>query len=86
MNTPNFEEQLSYEQAIQRLEEILREMEAPGLPLERALQLYESGKILVHYCRQKLSQAELRIQQIHDRNDTTPTLTPFATREDPADQ
>ncbi|MCL5947299.1 MAG: exodeoxyribonuclease VII small subunit [Chloroflexi bacterium] len=61
-------------------------METPGLPLERALQLYESGKMLAHYCRQKLSQAELRIQQIHDRNGAAPILIPFTTLEGTADQ
>ena len=49
---------LSFEQAIQRLEKIVADMEGAELPLEDVLKKYEEGTRLVRFCSQKLEEAE----------------------------
>jgi exodeoxyribonuclease VII small subunit len=57
-------ESLSYEEAFQRLEQILIALETAELSLEETLQRFEQGQALAHRCAALLDQAELRIQQI----------------------
>jgi exodeoxyribonuclease VII small subunit len=57
-NVPPFEE------ALKKLESIVEAMEADDLPLETLLAKYEEGSRLVKICREKLSEAELKIQQL----------------------
>jgi exodeoxyribonuclease VII small subunit len=67
----------SFEQAIQRLEKIVAEMEAAELPLEDILKKYEEGSRLVRFCSQKLEEAEQKIELLTKRNDGTVVLKPF---------
>ena len=57
-------EELSYEQALAELEEIVAVLEAEERSLEAALALFERGQALAHYCGNLLDQAELKVQQI----------------------
>jgi len=57
-------EQLSYEQAIAELEQIVTILETEEQPLNEALALYERGLALARYCTSLLDQAELKVQQI----------------------
>lgn len=54
---------LTYEEAYDRLEQILQSLESGDLPLEKALSLYEQGSALAAYCAAKLDEAELRVRQ-----------------------
>ncbi|MGC8988996.1 MAG: exodeoxyribonuclease VII small subunit [Verrucomicrobiia bacterium] len=56
--------QLPFEEALQRLEAIVAEMESETLPLEQLLTRYEEGVKLVEVCQTRLAAAELRIQQL----------------------
>ncbi|HUD45756.1 MAG TPA: exodeoxyribonuclease VII small subunit [Candidatus Baltobacteraceae bacterium] len=56
-----------FEEALKRLESIVESMEAQDLPLETLLARYEEGSRLALLCQAKLSQAELKIQQL-DKN------------------
>lgn len=55
---------LSYEQAIEELEELVQKLETGNLTLEESVQLYEQGVELSALCRQKLEDAELKIKTI----------------------
>lgn len=57
-------EELSYEQAFERLEQIVALLEGNEHSLEISLKLFERGQQLAHYCAELLDQAELRIQQL----------------------
>lgn len=57
-------DQLTYEQALAELEEIVNILEAEERPLENALAIFERGQALAHYCAGLLDQAELKVQQI----------------------
>jgi exodeoxyribonuclease VII small subunit len=57
-------EVLSIEQAMQRLEALVREMEAGQLPLEKLIASYEEGVKLASVCQEKLDAAAKKIQII----------------------
>jgi exodeoxyribonuclease VII small subunit len=55
---------LPFEEALKKLEEIVEAMESQELPLEKLLSQYEEGTRLARVCQEKLSEAELKIQQL----------------------
>lgn len=57
-------EELSYEQAFERLEQIVTILESDDHSLDVSVQLYERGQQLAHYCAELLDHAELRILQL----------------------
>ena len=52
---------LSLDEAISRLEAVVRELEGGGLPLEKALELFAEGIELSRICSRNLQAAEQRI-------------------------
>ncbi len=56
----------TFEEAYKRLEEIMEELEvkAENIPLEKMLSLYQESLELLKICRDKLSEAELKIEKI----------------------
>lgn len=69
------DEQLSFEQAMQELEDIVGTLEAGELPLEESLQRFERAVRLSRISQQKLQQAEQKVAVLMQR-DNTETLTP----------
>jgi exodeoxyribonuclease VII small subunit len=59
------DEGLSFEQALERLEQISQSLEQGGLKLEEAIALYEEGIALVKTCHERLNAAELKISQLN---------------------
>lgn len=57
-------ETLSYEEAYQQLETVVKSLEAGDQPLEAALELFERGQQLVQRCMSLLEGAELRVKQV----------------------
>ena len=55
---------LPFEDALKKLEGVVETMESGDLPLEMLLAKYEEGAKLVKICQEKLSEAELKIQQL----------------------
>ena len=56
------QEELSFEAALQRLEEVLNALEHGDLPLEEAMRAFEEGARLVRVCHQKLDEVEKRVE------------------------
>ena len=54
----------SFEEALKRIEEILKQLENKELDLEEAINLYEEGLKLIHFCEEKLKNARIRIEVI----------------------
>ena len=54
----------AFEDALKKLEGIVEAMESDDLPLETLLAKYEEGAKLVKVCQEKLTEAELKIQQL----------------------
>ena len=67
MNAQN--EPMTFEQALTRLEAIVRTLEAGELPLDETVRLYEEGQRLRLYCEQYLADAEQRIAVIRQAGD-----------------
>jgi exodeoxyribonuclease VII small subunit len=70
-NNPPFEE------ALKKLEAIVEAMESGDLPLEMLLARYEEGTKLAQICQAKLTEAELRIQQLEKDTAGGLKLKPF---------
>ena len=52
----------SFEAGLADLEAVVKELETEGLPLERAIQVFEKGVALSDRCRKQLEDAESRIE------------------------
>ena len=57
-------EQVTYEQALARLDEIVAALEKNDLPLDDALALFEEGTKLTALCTEKLENAKQKITVI----------------------
>ena len=55
------EKKISFEQALSRLEEIVKELETGTAELDKSLDMFEEGIKLVKLCSSKLDDAEQRI-------------------------
>ena len=67
----------TFENAVERLEHIVEEMEGDQLPLEEMLQRYEEGTKLVKLCGEKLTAAEKRIEIVARNASGKPQIDPF---------
>lgn len=54
----------SFEENMQRLEQIVRAMERGDVPLEESLKLFQEGTELVECCTKRLDDAELQVKKI----------------------
>ena len=54
----------SFEQAFTELQKVVEQLEDGGLPLERALELFERGTRLAQECERIVDQAELRVTRL----------------------
>ena len=54
----------TFEEAMERLEEIVTTMEQGEIPLEESLKLFEEGTALVRRCTEVLDKAQLRVTQV----------------------
>ena len=71
----NIQEELSFEEAFDRLGETVQALESGGLTLESATNLYEDGMQLVKLCNRLLSEAELKVTQLKDVYSERPAHT-----------
>ena len=70
--------ELSFEDALKRLEEIVRKLESGEAALDDAIKLYEEGDRLKQQCEARLAAAQARIEQIQFGRDGSPSGTaPF---------
>ena len=54
----------TFEQALERLEEISRKLESGEVSLEGSLKMYEEGMKLIEFCNTKLNEALKTIQKL----------------------
>lgn len=52
---------LSFEKAMRKLEEIVQELEGQDMPLENALKKFEEGIEISKFCNKKLEETEKKI-------------------------
>jgi exodeoxyribonuclease VII small subunit len=68
---------LTFEQALKRLEEIVEALETEDLDLDKSLQFFEEGVHLSRHCNQQLQAAEKRIDILLSKTDGTLAAEPF---------
>jgi len=71
------EAELNFEGAMDRLEEIVEQMESGKLPLEDLIVRYEEGMNLVKVCQERLANAEQKIEIIARNSAGKPIIKDF---------
>lgn len=61
-------EEISFEKAMDRLEEIVDLMSQPTTSLDVSLQLYEEAESLMRICESRIRQAEERVRQLSEKH------------------
>ncbi len=64
----NKKNEMNFENALQRLEEISELLESDKTPLEDSIKLFEEGIQLKEFCEEKLKSAKLKINKIIKKN------------------
>ena len=62
------ESDLSFEEALSRLEEIIYRMESGESPLESLVENYQSGVQLLKLCRSRIESAEMKIKEVTEKD------------------
>ncbi len=57
-------ENMTYEEAVRRLEEIVNRLEDTDIPLEESLASFQEGVALSRYCREKLAEIEYKVEYL----------------------
>lgn len=70
--------QLSFEQALTALEEVVQQLESGDVPLDQSISLYERGEQLRKHCQSRLDDAQARIEKIvTDSSGSAASTVPF---------
>ena len=74
MPSPNTDKEPSFEQSIDRLEDLIEQIESGEIGLEQAIAQYEQGQTLIKRCRGILDKAERRIAELTQDTDGQPRI------------
>lgn len=66
-------EKMTFEESIKTLEDLVKELEAGGIDLDRSIEIYERAVLLRNHCREILDDSERRIQKIMESSGTLRT-------------
>lgn len=72
----------SFETSLNELEKIVKQLESGDLPLEESLKLFETGVKLARECRQRLANAEKKIEVLLKEADGSLVLEEIAVEDD----
>ena len=72
---------MKLEEALVRLDGVVRALDSDKLELEESLRLYEEGVALVRVCHERLAVAERRINALRVSEDGELVETPFDKKE-----
>ena len=70
-----------FEEAMKRLEDIVKNLESGDLSLEESLGIFEEGMKLVSFCSQKLEEAERKVTMLVKESNGKYTHQPFEIKE-----
>ena len=62
------EKNLTFEENLKKLEEIVEQLESGEIDLEKSVELYEKGMILKNNCQERLKKVEIQIKKIKIEN------------------
>ncbi len=61
---PEKKSELSFEEALERLNEIVAQLESEAVSLDRSLELFAEGKRLAEFCQAQLADAEEKVKTL----------------------
>jgi exodeoxyribonuclease VII small subunit len=73
--------EMKFEDAMEKLEKIVAELEEGGLPLEKSLKKFEEGIKLSRFCSKKLKEAEKKIELLTKTAEGELETGPFDTED-----
>lgn len=76
-NKKTADKDISYEQAMERLQKILAAMESGDMTLEESISAYETAVWLIRQCRALLDAADRRIEVLKEQADGEVTVQPM---------
>ncbi len=62
------EEEMSFEEALSKLEEVVNHLEEGKLTLEDSLAKFEEGILLTRMCNKRLVEAKQKVEKLIERN------------------
>jgi exodeoxyribonuclease VII small subunit len=68
---------MDFEKSLARLEDVVKRLEQPNLPLTDAMKLFEEGLNLAQKCQQQLQEAEGRVEILLKSADGKLAAEPF---------
>lgn len=68
---------MTFEESMERLEQIVRIMERGEAPLEDSLNLFKEGTLLVAECSKLLEEARLQVELVTQGSDGMPQMEVF---------
>ena len=71
------EKKLSFEQALERIDEIVKALENGDVPLDESMKLFEEGTALLRRCGGMLDTAEQQVIKLRKGPDGAPEELPF---------
>ncbi len=71
------DQQVTFEAALTRLEEITKSLERGDIPLEQSLKIFEEGTGLVRLCREMLDHAEQTVRLLVKDGEGKVGVVPF---------
>lgn len=83
---PSIKSDLPFEDALEQLEELVREMESDQIPLDDLIKNYEEGARLYRVCEKRLDEARGRIEIIRTKRNGEHVLEPFGEGSESRDQ
>ena len=75
------QQKLTFEASMQRLDEIVKQLEKGDVPLDASLALFEEGSHLLKTCNEMLDTAEQKVVQLKKGSDGAPVELPFETED-----
>lgn len=71
----------SFEEAMQRLEEIVENLEESDLSLNDSLKIFEEGVKLIGFCSKRLEEVEQKVTMLVKENEGKYSQQPFEAKE-----
>ncbi|MDH5764085.1 MAG: exodeoxyribonuclease VII small subunit [Nitrospinota bacterium] len=80
--------EIKFEKAMNRLEEIVEELEKGELDIDKSLEIFEEGIKMSRVCSKKLNEAEQKIEQLtkNQKGELVAELFPAGADEDEDDE
>ncbi len=76
------EKDMEFEQAVEKLEEIVKQLEEGGLSLDKSLETYTEGVKLIKFCNKELNKAEKKIEMVLNDDEGYSDVVPYDQREE----